>query len=113
QGRYSEAEPLYQQALQIGIQAFGEVHPDVAIWCNNLAGLYTTLQRYSEAEPLYLHALGVFLDRLGEDHPYTQNTYQGLVNLIAEAVQAGRESELSDHPFVQDVVKQIREQRES
>src|SRR5215469_2518862 len=40
QGKYREAEPLYQRALHIREQTFGAEHPDVAYSLNNLAILY-------------------------------------------------------------------------
>jgi tetratricopeptide (TPR) repeat protein len=40
QGRYSEAEPLYQQALALRQNLLGDEHPDVATSFNNLALLY-------------------------------------------------------------------------
>ena len=39
QGRYAEAEPLYQRSLAILQKAHGRDHPDVAISLNNLAAL--------------------------------------------------------------------------
>ena len=39
QGKYAEAEPLYQRALAIREKAFGPEHPDVATSLNNLAQL--------------------------------------------------------------------------
>ena len=53
QGRYSEAEPLYQKALSLYKQLSGDGNSDVAASLNNLAGLYDSQGRYSEAEPLY------------------------------------------------------------
>ena len=38
QGRYAEAEPLYQRALALREQALGPDHPEVAHSLNNLAG---------------------------------------------------------------------------
>ncbi len=40
QGRYDEAEPLYQRSLAILEKALGENHPHVATSLNNLASLY-------------------------------------------------------------------------
>ncbi|HBB30389.1 MAG TPA: kinesin, partial [Cyanobacteria bacterium UBA9273] len=40
QGRYSEAEPLYRQALAMRQELLGQRHPDVATSLNNLALLY-------------------------------------------------------------------------
>jgi tetratricopeptide (TPR) repeat protein len=43
QGRYGEAEPLYQRSLHIREQQLGADHPDVATSLNNLALLYRSL----------------------------------------------------------------------
>ena len=69
QGRYAEAEPLYQRALAIREQALGPDHPDVALSLNNLAALYRAQGRYAEAEPLYQRALAIGEKTLGRDHP--------------------------------------------
>jgi tetratricopeptide (TPR) repeat protein len=59
EGRYSEAEPLYQRSSAIMQQALGPDHPDVALSLNNLALLYQAEGRYSEAEPLYKRSLTI------------------------------------------------------
>ena len=43
QGRYADAEPLYQRALAIREKALGRDHPDVAGSLNSLAELYLSL----------------------------------------------------------------------
>ncbi|MGI2909795.1 tetratricopeptide repeat protein, partial [Tolypothrix sp. VBCCA 56010] len=75
QGRYSEAEPLYQKALQLTQRLLGEEHPDVAMSYNNLALLYESQGRYSEAEPLYQKALQLYQRLLGEEHPHVAMSY--------------------------------------
>ncbi len=40
QGKYAQAEPLYQRALHIWEQALGPDHPQVAYRLNGLASLY-------------------------------------------------------------------------
>ncbi len=52
QGRYDEAEPLYQRSLTINEKALGPEHPHTAGILNNLAGLYQTQGRNEEAERL-------------------------------------------------------------
>ena len=69
QGRYAEAEPLYQRSLAIREKALGPDHPDVGTSLNNLAVLYQSQGRYAEAEPLYQRALAIREKALGPDHP--------------------------------------------
>ncbi|OUL34866.1 tetratricopeptide repeat protein, partial [Nostoc sp. 106C] len=81
QGRYSEAEPLYLQALSLRRRLLGEEHPDVATSLNNLAVLYESQGRYSEAEPLYLQALELTRRLLGEQHPLVATSLNNLAGL--------------------------------
>ncbi|WP_423202526.1 CHAT domain-containing tetratricopeptide repeat protein [Microcystis flos-aquae] len=90
QGRYSEAEPLYKQALAIWKQQLGDNHPDTAISLNNLALLYKSQGRYSEAEPLLKQALAIRKQQLGDNHP---DTAQSLNNLAELYRVQGRYSE--------------------
>ena len=53
QGRYAEAEPLYQRSFKIREKALGPDHPDVAASLSRLAILCEAQGRYAEAEPLY------------------------------------------------------------
>jgi len=81
QGRYSEAEPLFLQALEIGRRSLPEDHPSLAIHLNNLAELYRSQGRYSEAEPLYLQALEIDRRSLPEDHPSLASHLNNLAGL--------------------------------
>jgi tetratricopeptide (TPR) repeat protein len=57
QGRYREAEPLYQKALRLHEKVLGSEHPTTLTILGNLAGLYKDQRRYGEAEPLYRKTL--------------------------------------------------------
>ena len=59
QGKYAEAEPLYQRALAIRENALEPEHPDVATSLNNLAELYRAQGKYAESEPLHQRALAI------------------------------------------------------
>ena len=80
QGRYSEAEPLFQQALEMNKRVLDESHPSVATSLNNLAYLYHFQGRYSEAEPLFQQALEMNKQVLGESHPDVANSLNNLAS---------------------------------
>ena len=82
--RYSEAQPLYEQALEIRKGLFEGDHPDVALSLNNLAFLYDRQGRYSEAEPLYEQALEMLEQTLGTEHPNTITARNNLESLREE-----------------------------
>ncbi len=56
QGRWSEAEPLYLNALQLRKKLLGENHPDVATSLNNLAILYAASDQTKKAFSLMQQA---------------------------------------------------------
>jgi CHAT domain-containing protein/tetratricopeptide (TPR) repeat protein len=60
QGRWSEAEPLYQESLSTRRQLFGNTaNDDLASSLNNLGQLYLYQGKWSEAEPLFLEAKAI------------------------------------------------------
>src|SRR4028119_2284901 len=116
QGRYSEAEPLYLQAVEIHRRSLPEDHPDLAIHLNNLALLYKSQGRYSEAEPLYLQALEIHRRSLPEDHPSlathlnnlaglyeSQGRYSEAEPLYLQALEIFRNKWSKNHPDIQIV----------
>ncbi|MEG3941764.1 tetratricopeptide repeat protein [Microcoleus sp. S36b_A3] len=108
-GRYPEAELLYVRSLSIREQQLGADHPDTASSLNNLALLYRAMGRYPEAEPFYLRALEIWFNRLGENHPNTQTTWSNFIYCLQKAMSVGQDSELSQHPTTQAMLKQLRE----
>ncbi|MBW4572090.1 MAG: CHAT domain-containing protein [Tolypothrix carrinoi HA7290-LM1] len=81
QGRYSEVESLFKQALEMRKRLLGKEHPDVATSLNNLAGLYLNQGRYSEAEPFYKQALEMIQKILGNKHPYVAASLNNMATL--------------------------------
>ncbi|MBO0790394.1 MAG: tetratricopeptide repeat protein, partial [Ktedonobacteraceae bacterium] len=70
QGKYEQAEPLYQRALDIRKQQ-GPTHPHTAFTLHDLANMYWDQGKYQQADPLYQQALAICEQRLGPDHPRT------------------------------------------
>jgi tetratricopeptide (TPR) repeat protein len=66
--RYTEAEPLYKQALAIRERTLGPQHAAVGDSLSNLAGLYRTQGRYEVSERIYKNAIAVQEAALGGDH---------------------------------------------
>jgi tetratricopeptide (TPR) repeat protein len=58
-GKFTEAIPLAERALALGVKALGPEHLDVATSLNNLALLYESQGRYAEAEPLYKRTITI------------------------------------------------------
>ena len=81
EGRYEEAIPLAQRALEIRETALGESHPHVATSLNNLAALYRDQGNYSAAEPLFLRSLEILETALGESHPHVATSLNNLAEL--------------------------------
>jgi len=89
-GRYDEAEPLFQRALDIYETALGPDHPDTATSLNNLATLYYSQGRYGEAEPLLQRTLDIRETALGPDHPDTANSLNNLAGLYDSQGRYGK-----------------------
>src|SRR5258708_1212199 len=75
QGKYEQAEPLFQRALKIHKQVYGKDHPDIASNLNNLAGLYDDHGKYDQAQPLSQRALPILEHILQPNHPPPPPTY--------------------------------------
>jgi tetratricopeptide (TPR) repeat protein len=56
QGKYAQAEPLYQRSLAIREKALGLDHPDVATSLERMALLYGKIGREVQAEALKARA---------------------------------------------------------
>ena len=90
QGKYAEAELLYQRTLAIREKVLGPDRPEVAESLNNLALLYKEQGRYAEAERLYQRALSIDDKALGPDHP---DVAAVLISLALLYVDQGRYAE--------------------
>ena len=57
QGKYDEAEKMFEESLAIYKKMLGDEHPVVADSLNNLASLYENQGKYDEAEKMYKESL--------------------------------------------------------
>jgi CHAT domain-containing protein/Tfp pilus assembly protein PilF len=82
-GKYDEALPYMEQALEIRERRLGPDHPDVCQAINGLAALHYYKGEYSKAEPLYRRALAVWEKSLGPEHPDVAHTLNNLATLYS------------------------------
>lgn len=81
QGRYDEAEHLFEQALKGMEENLGSKHLETLSIGQNLANVYRKRGRYEDAELLYQSALDVKEKELGPEHPDTLGTVENLANV--------------------------------
>ena len=82
QGKLSEAEPLYREALKVSRRTLGDTHSNTLSGINNLGGLLQYQGKLSEAEPLFREALDALRRTLGETHPNTLSSINNLASLL-------------------------------
>jgi len=80
-GAAAKAEPLYERALKIDEEIYGQAHPTTAATLDKLAQLYTFTTNYLKAEPLFQTCLGVMEKAYGPEHPATATTLIDLAHL--------------------------------
>ncbi|MCC2695854.1 tetratricopeptide repeat protein [Nodularia sp. LEGE 04288] len=113
QGRYSEAEPLYQEVLKTRIRLWGEEHLDVAQSLNNLGAFYFNQGDFFAAEQNFVKALNLWKCLLGNEHLQVatglnniaaiyqaQGRYLEAENIYIEVLKIQKSSLESEHPDI-------------
>ncbi len=89
QGKYAQAQPLFEKALEIRRRLLTDDHPDTAESYNNVADNLNAQGKYAQAQPLYEKALEISRRLLTDDHPDTADSYNNLAfNLNAQGKYA-------------------------
>jgi tetratricopeptide (TPR) repeat protein len=71
-GRYAEADPLFQQALEGYRRELGPDHSETLECMHDLGFLYKLTGRYAEGEVVVRQVLEALRRKLGSDHPGSQ-----------------------------------------
>ncbi|HKI20373.1 MAG TPA: CHAT domain-containing protein, partial [Isosphaeraceae bacterium] len=84
-GKYAQAQPLYEKALEIDRRMLTDEHPNTAAGYNGVAFNLSAQGKYAQAQPLYEKALEISRRMLTEDHPDTADSANNLAgNLNAQ-----------------------------
>jgi len=84
EGRYTEADSLQRETLEIRRRVLGPEHQDTLISMDNLAFalLEEDKRKVHESEKLFREALAVQSRSLGPEHPDTLRSMSGLFNVL-------------------------------
>jgi tetratricopeptide (TPR) repeat protein len=94
QGRFAEAEALYNRALAIAESEHGPDHVDTGVGLSNLAALYSAQKRFAEAEPLFQRALAIMEKAMGRDHPSVATILTNYATMLRKADRVGEAEHL-------------------
>jgi CHAT domain-containing protein/Tfp pilus assembly protein PilF len=94
-GKYDEAAPLIERALEIREKILGPDHRDVADTLTSLASVYFNKGAYAKSEPLLQRALAVYEKALGPEHPSVALTLNSLAILYWNRSEIVRAEPLS------------------
>ena len=83
QGKRSEAEPIFREALAMREKLLGVAHPDDAQSLNNLAGLLVQRGQLADAEAMFRGALGIVRAKCGPEHPAVAVLLHNLGSVMA------------------------------
>lgn len=113
EGKYTQAIPLAERALEIREKVLGKEHPSVAQSLNNLASLYQNQGSYEKAEPLLVRSLAIREKVHGKEHPdvasslnnlaalyYAQGSYQKAEPLYLRSLAIREKLLGKEHPDV-------------
>jgi len=82
QGKYAQAQPLFEKVLEIDRRLLTDEHPDTAIDYTGVAENLDQQGKYADALPLFEKALEINRRLLTDDHPNTARSYSDVaVNL--------------------------------
>ncbi|KAI1202102.1 hypothetical protein F5X97DRAFT_288002 [Nemania serpens] len=83
-GKYSEAERLYRQNLDISERVLGREHPDTLTSMNNLALTLDYQGKHEEAEKINRQTLEISERVLGKEHPDTLTSMHNLASTLSD-----------------------------
>jgi tetratricopeptide (TPR) repeat protein len=96
QGLYSQAEPLFQQAIAIREKQQGAESPHVAGELKNLAGLYQSQNKLEQSEDLYKQSLVIYEQSVGYDREAYVKALKSYASLLRRRQRSGEAERLEE-----------------
>jgi tetratricopeptide (TPR) repeat protein len=93
-GRYNEAEKLFEQVMETKKRVLGEEHPDTLLIMHNLALMFWIHGQWKEAEELEVQIMAIQQKMLGEEHPLTLTSMANLASTFLGQREWGKAEEL-------------------
>ena len=90
QGKYREAIPIAERAVEVSKRALGPEHRETADALNKLGFLFQTIGDYAKAEPPYREALQIRRKVLGPEDPDTAESLNNLGALYQDMGESAR-----------------------
>ncbi len=84
QGKYQEAIPIAERAVEVAKHTLGPDHPKTADALNNLGFIFQKIGNYAKAEPIYREALRIRQKVLGPEDPHTALSLNNLAVLYQD-----------------------------
>jgi CHAT domain-containing protein/Flp pilus assembly protein TadD len=119
-GKYDEALPLAEKALELQERRWGAEHPDLTYPLLNLASIHFRKGDYEKAEALYLRGLMIAEKALGSEHPRvarllhylgifygTEGDYARAESLHQRAISIQERALGPDHPLVASSLSEL------
>ncbi len=89
QGKYAQAQPLLEKALDVKRRLLSDDNPETAESYNNVAYILGKQGKYAQAQPLFEKALEIYRRLLSDNHPETALSYNNVAyNLNAQGKYA-------------------------
>ena len=101
QGKFEDARPLLQEALNLNRKVNGDAHRDTITSMNQLGVLLLDDAKPADAEPLLRGALAATLKSQGSTHPDTLNARNNIVSLLLRQGKLSEAEKILDQ-LVQD-----------
>src|SRR5580704_13996844 len=84
QGKYQEAIPIAERAVEVAKRTEGPDHPKIADALNYLGFIFQKIGNYAKAEPIYREALRIRQKVLGPEDPHTALSLNNLAVLYQD-----------------------------